>query len=129
MIRMLAPLAAAAAALAAPAAHAGPVRPYSAAALAAAQRAGQPVLVDVHADWCPTCRAQAPVIAEISRDKAFAGLVILRLDFDAQAAERRALRVQKQSTLIVWNGTAERGRSTGVTDRAQIRALAASALR
>ena len=28
-----------------------------------------------------------------------------------------------------WNGTAERGRSTGVTDRAQIRALAASALR
>lgn len=23
---------------------------------------GQPVVVDLHADWCPTCRAQAPIV-------------------------------------------------------------------
>jgi thiol-disulfide isomerase/thioredoxin len=110
-------------------AQAAPIRPYSAAALAKAQAAGAPVLVDVHADWCPTCRAQAPSIAELARDPAFAKLVILKLDFDAQVPERRALGVNKQSTLIVWHGKAERGRVTGITDRAQIRALAASALK
>jgi hypothetical protein len=31
--------------------------------------------------------------------------------------------VQKQSTLIVFNGKTERARSTGVTDPAEIRSL------
>lgn len=116
-------------ALASSPAIAGPIRPYSAAAFQAAQRAGAPILVDVHADWCPTCRAQAPTVAELSRDPAFAKLTIFRLDYDKQAAERRALRAQRQSTLIVWHGAAERGRATGVVDRNAIRALAAKALR
>lgn len=114
--------------LAAPAA-AQPVRPFSNAALQAAQKAGQPVLVDVHADWCPTCRAQAPTIEAISRDPAFAKLVILKLDFDAQVPERRALGVGKQSTLIAYHGKAERTRATGIVAPDQIRALAAAALR
>jgi thioredoxin 1 len=115
--------------LAAPAANAAPVRPYSVAALQAAQKAGQPVLVDVHADWCPTCRAQAPTIAALSRDPAFSRLTIFKLDYDSQKAERLALGAQKQSTLIVYRGTAERGRSTGIVDPGQIKALAAQALR
>lgn len=114
--------------LAAPAA-AQPIRPFTAAALQAAQRAGQPVLVDVHADWCPTCRAQAPTVQAISRDPAFARLVILKLDFDAQVPERRALGVARQSTLIAFRGHAERGRATGIVAPDQIRALAATALR
>lgn len=110
-------------------AAAAPVRPFSTAAFQTAQRAGAPILVDVHADWCPTCRAQAPIIAELSRDPAYAKLTIFRLDYDKQKAERRALRAQRQSTLIVWRGTAERGRATGIVDRGAIRALAAKALR
>lgn len=116
------------AALAAPAA-AQPIRPFTSSALQAAQKAGRPVLVDVHADWCPTCRAQAPTVEAISRDPAFANLVILRLDFDAQVPERRALGVAKQSTLIAYRGGTERSRATGIVAPDQIRALAASALR
>jgi thiol:disulfide interchange protein len=111
------------------AAHAGPVRPYSQAALQSAQKAGQSILVDVHADWCPTCRAQDPSVAAIARDPAFARLTIFKLDFDSQKAERLALGVQKQSTLIVYRGASERGRSTGVIAPGQIKALAAQALR
>ncbi len=108
---------------------AAPIQKFSNAALQAAQRAGKPVLVDIHADWCPTCRRQAPTIEAISRDPAFAKLIILKLDFDAQVAERTALGVRKQSTLIAYNGRNERTRATGIIDPAQIRALAASALR
>lgn len=123
LLLALAPLALAASA------HAAPVQPFTAKAFDAARRAGQPVLVDVHADWCPTCKAQAPTIAAISRDPAYAKLVILKLDFDGQKAERKALGVNKQSTLIAFHGTAERGRATGVTDPAGIRYIAAAALK
>ena len=107
---------------------AAPVQPFSTAALLAAQAAGKPVLIDVHADWCPTCRRQAPSVVEISRDPAFAKLVILKLDYDSQIAEKQALGVRKQSTLIAFKGATETARATGVTDREQIRALAATAL-
>jgi thioredoxin 1 len=108
---------------------AAPIQKFSSAALQAAQHSGKPVLVDIHADWCPTCRRQAPTIEAIARDPAFAKLVILKLDFDGQVAERTALGVRKQSTLIAYNGRNERTRATGIIDPVQIRALAATALR
>jgi thiol-disulfide isomerase/thioredoxin len=116
-------------ALAAAPAFAAAIQPFSTAALQAAQRAGKPVLVDVHADWCPTCRRQAPIVQELSRDPAFAKVVILKLNFDKQVSERLALGAQKQSTLIVYHGARETGRATGIVDRGQIRSLAATSLK
>lgn len=115
--------------LAAGAAHGAPIQPFSTSALQAAQAAGRPVLVDVHADWCPTCRAQAPTISAIARDPQFGKLVILELDYDKQTTEKRALAVRQQSTLIAFKGRTEVGRSVGVTDPIKIRFLATSALR
>ncbi len=109
--------------------HAAPIRPFTTAALRAAEARGLPVLVDAHADWCPTCRAQAPTINALSHDPAFARLVILKLDYDTQVDEKRSLNIRHQSTLIAFAGARETARSTGVTDPAAIRALAATALR
>jgi len=108
---------------------AGPIKPFSVAAFKAAQKAGKPILVDVHADWCPTCRRQAPTIIEISQDPAYSQLIIFKIDFDKQVKEREALNVRKQSTLIVYKGTIEKGRVTGITDRNDIRKLASAALK
>lgn len=128
-MRLFATLAAGAVAALASPVLAGPIQPFSAAAFKAAQRAGAPILVDVHADWCPTCRRQAPTVAAIARDPAFAKLVILKVNFDTQAAEKAALGVRQQSTLIAFKGAKETARATGITDPGQIRALAATALR
>lgn len=111
------------------AANAAAIQPFTAGALKDAQAHGQPVLVDAHADWCPTCRAQAPTISAISRDPAFSRLVILKLDYDKQVQEKRALGIRQQSTLIAFAGAKETARATGITDPGAIRKLAASALR
>ena len=29
------------------------------------QSQGSPILVSIHADWCPTCRAQAPIVDKL----------------------------------------------------------------
>jgi thioredoxin 1 len=110
-------------------AYAQPVRPFSLAALRAAQAAGKPVLVDAFAPWCPTCRAQAPTIDKLATDPAYNNLLILRLDYDNQSAEKKVLGINKQSTLIEYKGDKEVGRVLGITDPRQIRTFAASALR
>ena len=88
-----------------------------------AQAAGKTILVDVTASWCPTCRQQRPIVEQIEKEKP--NLVVYEVDFDTAKDTLKRFRVQQQSTLIVFKGTKEVGRSTGDTDPARIRALVA----
>lgn len=96
---------------------------YSPAALASAQAAGKPVVVDVSATWCTTCAAQKPIVQSLLQQPQFKDLVLLRVDFDTQKAALRKLGVRAQSTFVVYKGKQEVGRSTGDTDKASISAL------
>ena len=102
--------------------------PFTAEAFAAAQKGGAPVLVAIHASWCPTCRAQAPIIDKLSADPKFKNLVVLRLDFDEQKDLVRKFGAQTQSTLIVFKGATEVGRSVGDTNPQSIEALLGKAI-
>lgn len=103
-------------------------RPFERASFEAAQKAGRPILLAVHADWCATCRAQEPVLEALLREPKYAGFVAFRVDFDRQKDVVRQLRVQYQSTLIVYKGSKEVARSTAVTDEAAIATQLAKAL-
>ncbi|MEW5727319.1 MAG: thioredoxin family protein [Pseudomonadota bacterium] len=98
---------------------------YTKQAFMAAQQAGKPILVHVTAPWCPTCRAQKPVVAMIEKDNP--ALMVYEVDFDSQKDALQAFNVTQQSTLIAFAGKAETGRSTGVTDPVRIRELAGKA--
>lgn len=105
-----------------PAAMAEP-QDYSEQAFAAAQAAGKPILLDVHAPWCPTCKAQEPILSKLSAQPKFKDFVVMRIDFDSKKNLLRKFKVRYQSTLIVFKGAKEVGRSTGNTDPASIEAL------
>lgn len=79
------------------------------------QKEGKSILVVVHAPWCPTCRAQAPIINELLSENEFKEINALRVDFDSQKDILKKLNVSKQSTLIVFKGGKEVARSTGDT--------------
>lgn len=97
--------------------------PYSQATFDRLIREGKPALVQVHADWCPTCRAQAPVIDALLREQAYRGITPLKVDFDRQKDVLKTLHVSRQSTLIVFNNGKEVGRALGVTSRSGIARL------
>ena len=103
-------------------------KPFTAAAFEAAQAQGKPILIDVSASWCPTCRAQAPILSKLMSDPRFKNLVAFNVDFDSQKDVLRKLNVQRQSTLIVFKGKQEAGRSVADTNPASIEALVAKAL-
>ncbi len=109
--------------------QAATVHPFSAAAFEAAQKLGRPILVDVYADWCPVCRAQNEVLSRLLPGREFKNLTVFKLNFDTQKDARSRLGAQRQSTLIVFRGNKELGRSVAVTDSASIERLVRSGLR
>lgn len=104
-------------------------QPYSVATLQAAQAQGRSVLVDVAAWWCPVCRSQEAKIKRITADPKFGKLLILRLDYDKQKDEWRALGASKQATLIGYKGRQEVGRIAFQTDEALIAELLGTTIR
>ncbi len=113
---------------AAPAAFAGEKIDYSPAAFDAAQKAGRSILVEIQAPWCPTCRAQAPILSELERQAKFRDLLVVHVDFDSQKDAVRRFGARMQSTLIAFKGGVETARSVGDTDPASIAALLQKAL-
>jgi thioredoxin 1 len=107
--------------------HALTVAPYTPAALAAAQKAGEPVVLHFHASWCPTCRAQDKAFDALKADPSLK-VTLMPVDYDTEKALEKQMKVTAQSTLIVFHGATERGRSTGETDPARLKALLQSAL-
>jgi thioredoxin len=98
-------------------------KPFNAASFAQAQKDDKPILVDIFAAWCPVCRAQNPILVQMTREPKFDDLVVFKVDFDNQKDDVRALKATSQSTLIVYKGETEKGRSVGDTNQASIAAL------
>lgn len=118
-------------ALAAPLAAALPAiaaSKYSPAVLAEAQKSGKPILVEVTAPWCPTCKAQKAVLNELDKQARFKDFVKIEVDFDTQKDALKSLKATMQSTLIVYKGDKEMGRLAGETNKGAIEALLAKAL-
>jgi thioredoxin 1 len=98
-------------------------QPFNAQAFADAQKAGKPILIAIHASWCPTCKAQTPILNELTNDPKFKNLAYFVVDFDSQKNLVQRFGARVQSTLIAFKGDKEKGRSAGDTNRASIAAL------
>ncbi|MGS0742962.1 thioredoxin family protein [Glaciimonas sp. GG7] len=84
---------------------------------------GKPVVLDVSATWCPTCKAQKPIIESLSKQPAYKDVAILTVDFDTEKTVLKQFKVSMQSTLIAFKGGKETGRSVGDTTPAGIESM------
>jgi thioredoxin 1 len=89
--------------------------PYNQAQFDAMRAAGKPIAVVFHADWCPTCRAQAPVLKQLTQSQDLKGITLFVANFDTETALKRSLGITKQSTIVVFKDGKESARSTGDT--------------
>lgn len=112
----------------APQASAADKHIYTAANMRAALANGGPVLVEIHAPWCPICRMQAQAVGVVINQPRFAAYTTFSVDFDTQKDVVMDLRVAVQSTLIVFRMGFEVARSVGAARRSQIEAILALGL-
>jgi thiol-disulfide isomerase/thioredoxin len=96
---------------------------YEANAFDNALAAGKPILVHVTAPWCGECKVQKPIVASLAAQPEYAGLTIVDVDYDTQKDALRTLKVQKQSTLVVYRGKVEVARAIGITKPDAIEAI------
>ena len=88
---------------------------FDQAAFEKAQKQGEPILVDIYASWCDVCKRQSVVLDKLRATPKYAGLVTFRINYDTQKDLMRKFKATVQSTLIVYRGETEVGRSIGET--------------
>lgn len=101
---------------------------YDEAEFMRAQKKGKTIVVDVYADWCPTCRAQAPILDELRTERQSSDVLFVKVDFDDEKTFLRANRIPRQSTVLVFKGTNEVARSIAETNRTRLRRVVLGAL-
>ena len=102
--------------------------PFDKAQFDAALAQGEPVIVDFSASWCPTCKAQKPIVEGLMKEKKLEPVTLFVADYDKETALKKQLGVTQQSTFVVFKAGKEVGRSTGQTQKQAIAELFDKAL-
>ena len=108
---------------------AGPQEAYSPQRFQQLTAEGKPVLVAIHADWCPTCKAQKPILHELMGKPEYKDVTELTVDYDKDKTAVQRFKAHMQSTLVAFRGDKEVGRSVGDTTPSGLEALVRKAAR
>jgi thioredoxin 1 len=86
-----------------------------------------PVLVEFGASWCPPCRAMAPGLAEVARERR-GRLSVVTVDCDDNRGAADRLGVMSMPTLVLFAGGAPIRRIVGYTATPKLLRLVDEAL-
>lgn len=89
---------------------------------------GAPLIVHVHADWCPTCRRQITILDNEFKTGKFNKVNAVRVNFDKDKQFLTDYRVTRQATIIVFRGGKEVTRLVYDTNEDRIRKTIEAAL-
>ena len=78
-----------------------------------------PLLVDFWAQWCGPCRAVAPELVKLAKNKA-GSLIVAKVDTDAMPQVASRFNIKSIPTFILFKNGDEDGRVTGAASAATI---------
>ena len=104
-------------------ATAGEIKAFSQQEFDQLTKAGKPVVLEISAPWCPTCKEQKPIIEGLMKQPAYKDVTLMTIDFDSAKPTLKQFKVSMQSTLLAFKGTKEVGRSIGDTSSAGLEGL------
>lgn len=84
------------------------------------QSEGTPVLIDVWASWCPTCKIQQEVLGEYFNNHPDSKIKVLVIDYDEQQEWVRYFKAPRQSTLYLYQNNEQVWFSVAETRAEQI---------
>ena len=104
-------------------ATAGEIKPFNQQDFDKLTQEGKPVVLDISATWCPTCKAQNPILDGLMKQPAYKNVTLMTIDFDSEKPTLKTFKVNTQSTLIAFKGDKEVGRSVGDTTSSGLESL------
>lgn len=109
-------------------AGAGEIKPFNQQDFDKLTHEGKPVVLDVSAPWCPTCKEQKPIVEGLMKQPAYKDVTLMTIDFDSSKPTLKMFKVSNQSTLIAFKGDKEVARSVGDTTQTGIEGLVRKAV-
>jgi thioredoxin 1 len=79
----------------------------------------KPTLVDFYADWCGPCKAQAPILKEVSRE-AGEKVRVIKIDVDKNNLVAQKYQIRGVPTLILFKNGQPVWRQSGVANKMQL---------
>lgn len=102
---------------------AGDIKPFSQQEFDHLTKEGKPVVLEVSAPWCSTCKQQKPIIESLMKQPAYKDVTLMTVDFDSAKPTLKTFKVNMQSTLVAFKGEKDVGRSVGDTSPAGLEGL------
>lgn len=85
-------------------------------------RSPTPVLVDFWGEWCPPCKAIAPLLDQLATD--YAGrLKIAKVELDSNQKTAIACGVRSAPTLLLFKGGKVQATQIGMVSKSQLAAM------
>ncbi len=81
------------------------------------QEEGALILVDIWAEWCPTCAQQQEILAAFQEEHPEVDFHLLQVDFDERKDLVTRFQAPRQSTLILYRGEERLWFSVAETNR------------
>ena len=88
---------------------------YDAQRFAARNASGEPMLVEIYASWCPTCKAQHEAFEHLVETGQQPPIRAIRVDYDRDTAFREKLGINYTGALLIFENGREIARQGGIT--------------
>lgn len=98
--------------------------PYTKESLAKSQEKGEKIMLQVHAGWCPVCKAEDIVFKKLKDESYFKNVTYYQANFDKEALLKKELNVVSPGTLILYEGKKEVRRIPGVNTEEEFKRFA-----
>ena len=82
----------------------------------------RPVIVDFHALWCGPCKAQAPILKQLSEELG-ERVRVIKIDVDQNQALASRYQIQSVPTLMIFKNGAVLHKQAGVHTKAQLMSI------
>lgn len=74
--------------------------PFTEAKFNTLKKSNSAFLIDVRADWCPTCKKQHEILKDYQTLNPNSGITVLEVDFDTQKQWVKYFKAPRQSTFL-----------------------------
>ncbi|WP_374763601.1 thioredoxin family protein [Yunchengibacter salinarum] len=98
-------------------------QPYEAASFNETLQNGDPMLVEIYASWCPTCKAQHEAFETMVDNGTAPNIRAVRVDYDDDPAFLKRYGIRGTGILMLFDDGREIARAAGLTTPKRIQAF------